>query len=315
MNMRTYDNRTIDAAGAFLVGELERLDQTLHMPLAAFTWSRDIHLREDVTIGDEASSFTNTNLAAPGGLTPGGKNWIGGNSTAIAGIAVGIDKTTLPMHLWGMEVGYSIPELVRSQQVGRPIDTQKHEGLRLKHNMDVDEMVYIGDTDKGSTGLVNNAAITPAGFDAEWDAEGMTPDQILTDINELIYETWARSGFAVCPTDLLLPPKKYGLLTKPVTSAGSESLLMYIAKSCLSAQQNGRPLEIKPLKWLTGRGVGGADRAVAYTKDKQFVRYPMVPLQRTPLEYRGIHQLTTYFGTLGEVEFVYPETVAYADGL
>lgn len=54
---------------------------------------------------------------------------------------------------------------------------------------------------------------------------------------------------------------------------------------------------------------------VAYTKDPMYVRFPMVPLTRTPLEYRGIYQLTTYYGKLGEVEFVYPETVGYADGI
>ena len=30
--MRTYDVQTIDSTGAFLVGELERLDLTLHEP-------------------------------------------------------------------------------------------------------------------------------------------------------------------------------------------------------------------------------------------------------------------------------------------
>ena len=55
----TYDQRTIDGTGAFLIGELERLDQTLHMPLVSTTWSRDIDLREDVTVADETSSFTN----------------------------------------------------------------------------------------------------------------------------------------------------------------------------------------------------------------------------------------------------------------
>src|ERR1700688_4558988 len=38
--------RTYDSTGAFLVGELERLDQKLHDPLVAVTWSRDIDLRE-----------------------------------------------------------------------------------------------------------------------------------------------------------------------------------------------------------------------------------------------------------------------------
>jgi hypothetical protein len=61
--------------------------------------------------------------------------------------------------------------------------------------------------------------------------------------------------------------------------------------------------------------MSGKGRAVAYTKNPLYVRFPLVPLQRTPMEPRGIHQVTTYFGTLGEVEFVYPETVTYADGL
>ena len=62
-------------------------------------------------------------------------------------------------------------------------------------------------------------------------------------------------------------------------------------------------------------GVAGADRMVAYTQENIYVRFPLVPLQRTPVEFRGINQLTTYFGKLGEVEFVYPETIGYADGL
>ena len=54
---------------------------------------------------------------------------------------------------------------------------------------------------------------------------------------------------------------------------------------------------------------------VVYTQDKNRVRFQMVPLQRTPLEYRSIYHLTTYFGKLGVVEMVYPETVMYADGI
>ena len=55
--METYDKRTLDSTGAFYVGELERLDQTLHQPLVAVTWGRDIDLREDVSMADETSAF------------------------------------------------------------------------------------------------------------------------------------------------------------------------------------------------------------------------------------------------------------------
>ena len=43
--MATYDQATIDSAGAFLIGELERLDPMIHEPLVSVTWMRDIDLR------------------------------------------------------------------------------------------------------------------------------------------------------------------------------------------------------------------------------------------------------------------------------
>ena len=183
--MFTFDRRTIDSSGAFLVGELERLDKTLHAPLSSVTWGRDIDLREDVTIADESSSFTLSNYAASGNPNPKGKNWIGGNATAIAGIALDINKVSLALHLWGMELGYSLPELAAAQQVGRPIDTQKYEGIKLKFQMDTDEMVYVGDADLGVPGLVNSDAVTPENVTTEWSDASATPEMILDDINRL----------------------------------------------------------------------------------------------------------------------------------
>ncbi|MDR1961448.1 MAG: DUF2184 domain-containing protein, partial [Gracilibacteraceae bacterium] len=105
--MKTYDQRTIDSAGAFLVAELERLDRTLHMPLVNTTWGRDIDLRSDVSIADEVSSFTNSLFAAPGGINPDGKNWISGMGTEIPGISVDITKSTVPLRLWGMTLAWT----------------------------------------------------------------------------------------------------------------------------------------------------------------------------------------------------------------
>lgn len=313
--MYTFDKRMRDSTGAFLVGELERLDKTLHAPLSSVTWGRDIDLREDVTIADETSSFTLTNFAASGTPNPAGKNWIHSDSTAISGISVDMSKTALPLHLWGMELGFTLPELAAAQQIGRPIDTQKYDGLKLKHQMDIDEMVYIGDKEMGVTGLTNRKDVVTENVTTKWDAAEATPAKILDDINGLVESVWKQSGYAVCPTHLLVPPRAMARLVKPVTDAGSTSILQYVMDQSISLQINGRPLQIYPVKWLTDAGSSQGGRMVAYTKDPQFVRFPMVPLQRTPLEYRGIYQLTTYYGKLGEVEFVYPETIGYADGV
>lgn len=323
----TFDRRTVDSTGAFLIGELERLDQTLHMPLVSVTWSRDIDLREDVSIADETSSFTNSSFAAAGGITPGGKAWIGKDANAISGVSLDIGKTANPLYLWGQEVSWTIPELESAAKLGRPVDAQKFEVMRLKHNMDTDEQVYIGDTTLGKTGLVNAASVTNVTNVANGAAgsplwENKTPDEILADVNELLSSVWAASAWAVIPTELRLPPKKYSyLVSQKVSNAGNMSILQYLRDNNLAAA-NGQKLNIQPLKWLNGAGSGGTqgddtttNRMVAYTKDPMRVRFPMTPLQRTPLEYRSLYQITTYFGRLGVLEVVYPETIGYRDGL
>ncbi|KFC08270.1 hypothetical protein GTGU_01466 [Trabulsiella guamensis ATCC 49490] len=310
----TFDQATVDSTGAFLVHELERLDQTLNLPLTSQTWSRDIELREDVSIADEMSSFTNTTFAAAGTPNANGKNWINQLSTAIAGLNVDIAKTGFPLELWGMELGWTVVELAAAAQVGRPIDTQKYDGMQLKWNMDTDEQVYIGDAVKGAKGLLNLSQVTPTNATKTWATS--TPDEIRASINQVLSNAWVRSAYSKVPEDLLIPPEQYSFLASTiVSSAGNQSLLTYLETNTIAFHQNGKPLNIRPVKWAIGRGVANADRMVAYTNDKKFVRFPMVPLQSVPIQYRGIYQLVTYYGKLGAVEPVYPETLNYMDGI
>jgi len=315
--MQTFDQQTIDGSGAFLVGELERLDQTLNLPLVGYTWTRDIQLREDVSIADDISSWTNTSFGAAGtGANPNGKNWVGKDSTAIAGVNVDINKEGNPLSLWGMELGWTVIELAAAQQVGRPIDTQKYDGMQLKWNMDADEQVYIGDESLNIKGLANLSGVTVTNAVEPWNASTSTPDKIRDSINTLLTNAWKASAYSVVPTDLLLPPEQYAYLsTILVSSAGNQSLLTYLSTNTIAYHQNGVPLNIRAVKWLKGRGVGGTDRMVAYTNDKKYVRFPMVPLRSIPVQYRGLYQLTTYYGKLGAVEPVYRKTLAYMDGI
>ncbi len=332
---RTQDGqmRTVDSTGAFLVGELERLDLTLHEPLVDVTWGRDIDLREDVTLADEVSSFTLSTFASAGGLGTGngvgsGKAWIGKDTNQISGVAVDIAKVPHQLRPWALELKYTILELESAAKLGRPIDQQKFEGLQLKHQMDIDEQVYIGDTTTGDTGLINAALVTnvgnlPAGVSGSSRWAQKTADEILADVNLMLTSVWAASAWAVIPARLMLPPAQFGYIsTQKVSQAGNVSILKYIQDNNLLTTSGKGKLEILPLKWLIGAGVGGTlgtvgtvDRAVVYTKDKKRVRYPMTLLQRTPIQYDSIYHKTTYFCRLGSTEVVYPETMGYFDGL
>ena len=329
---RTHDGRTVDSTGAFLVGELERLDQKLHQPLVATTWSRDIDMRSDATIADEVSSFTISTFGSPGGLGTGnaigtGKAWMGKETTQISGISLDIAKIPHPLRLWALEVKYTIPELESAAKLGRPVDDQKVAGLNQKHQMDVDEQVYYGDTIYGDTGLINaslvtNTASVAVGALGSTLWANKTPNEILADVNEVLVSDWAATGYALMANRLLLPPAQFGFIsTEPVTAAGSGSILKYLLENNVNRQSAGSNIEIYPVKWLPGAGSGGTigtisvDRMVAYRKEYDRVRFPMTALARTAIQFDGIFQKFTYYGRIGVLEAVYPETLAYRDGI
>ena len=324
--------RTCDSTGAFLVGELERLDMKLHDPLAAVTWGRDIDLREDATIADEVTSFTVSSYGSAGGLGTGnsignGKAWMGKNTDQIGGVGLDIGKLVSPLRLWGLELKYTIPELESAARLGRPVDVQKFQGMQLKYQMDVDEQVYMGDTATGDTGLINRAGISTT--NVVTGASGFTtwanksPLEILADVNTALVTTWTNAVWAVMSNRILIPPAQYGYIsTEPVTLAGSKSILQYLLENNLLARQGGQKLEILPLKWAIGAGVGGTigtlgtvDRMIVYQKEYDRVRFPITTLQRTPIQYDSIYHKTTYFGRIGVMEFVYPQCVSYWDGI
>jgi hypothetical protein len=213
-----------------------------------------------------------------------------------------------------------MPELASAMQAGRPIDSQKYDVIKLKHTMDVDQLVYTGDTVINSFGLTNHPTVTNLTnvTGGTWQAAitAGTPNVILAQVNEVLSSVWQASAWAVMPTELRVPPAQFGLLVSNVVStAGNVSILRFLQENSLCNTQNGRPLNIQPLKWLNGRGTGATQRMVAYTKQYNYMRYPMTALQRTPLEWRSLYNLTTYWGRLGMIEVVYPETVGYRDGI
>jgi hypothetical protein len=320
MTLDSMDLTTHDGAGAFLVGELERLDQRLHMPLAAVTWQEDVDLRTDVSMGDEISSYTNSTFAAYGGIPGSNKSWIDKDATAIQGIDLDITKTTNKLPLWARELSWTLPELASAARVGRPVDSQKFDGMMLKYNLDVDEQVYIGDTILGMTGLLNHTLLTNTGNAVTGGWSTATPAQILADVNSILTSVWGASGVSMFPNKLLVSPADMAILVSTlISSAGNISILNFLRQNNIAAA-SGQTLEIQARKWCLGTnnsfggfaGVGptATNCMFAYYQAPDRVRFPLVPLQRTPLEYRGLRQITTYYGRLGNVEAVYPELMA-----
>ncbi|MDE8556115.1 DUF2184 domain-containing protein [Pantoea vagans] len=312
--MITYDRQTIDNSGAFLIGQLERFDPVLNMPLLAYTWSRDVDLREDVSIADEISSFSNSSFAAPSSVGTDGESWISNSTNVIAGVDLDITKTSLPLTPWSRQLSWTVFELASALQMGRPIDSQKLDAMNQTYQLNVDRQVYVGSTILGVKGLFNQAGVKVINAAKAW--ANSTAMEIAKSINDGLTTAWKQTGRAVVPDSLRLPPDQYALLSSIIVSdAGNRSLLDYLSENTIAYKQNGKPLDIQPVKWLEAGAMQNVNRMVFYTKDRKYVQFPLVPLQRTPMEYRDLRQLVTYYSKVGAVELRYSDTMLYVDGI
>lgn len=309
-----FTDAEISSTGAFLVGELERLDQELYAPLADFTWSRDIDLREDVTIADEVTSFMLANYAGGFGSIGGsGKSWIKGMDTTPARVSVETSKVTTPLTPWGMEVSYSIFELQKAMQVGRPIDVQKYDAMKFKHQLDIDQQVYMGDEGIGVKGLLNNDAVVAKSNLGSVNVQTMSAEDAVNLFNTVLESSWKATQYIRIPDTILIPPALFAALASKQLPNVDKNVLEYVLQNNI-AVSNGGKLTIRPVKWLNDSSINsGNGRLVAYTKARDVVRFPLVQLQSMAPQFRDFMQSVPYYGALGGVEFVRPEMVYYGD--
>lgn len=313
--------KTKDSALAYFVNQLSNLDQRLYMPLTSVSWGRDVKLRSGITMSNESTAFIQSAFAAAGSLKTGGNMpWVSAETTAIPGVSVNGQMITKPLRLLAREISYTSVELDRSQLTGQPIDVQKLNALNTLYQMNTDQMVYVGSTDVSATGLLNSAQVVSGtvatGISGSTLWSQKTADEILADVNTLLQQSWQAAAYAVCPNKLLLPPAQFSYISsQKVSSAGNVSILKFLKENSIALTTNGAELDIQPVKWLAGAGVGPSDRMVAYTNDEQYVRFPMVPVRRETAYYQGLRFTAPYLWAFGEMEIVYPETIRYADGI
>jgi len=60
----TLDRKTIDSIGAYLLSLLTKYDPAMHQPIQRYTWTRDIAVRSDLTLGMEYAAFSQDSFSA-----------------------------------------------------------------------------------------------------------------------------------------------------------------------------------------------------------------------------------------------------------
>lgn len=315
------NDAAVGSGMAFLKGELEKQDPRLLEPLQSVTWPRDIVARTGGGWSDYTSNVF-VDYATTGGAN--GSGIIGGETTDIATMQANIQKDVWKVFEFANILKIPFIDQQKLQNIGRSLNNILDTGVRLNYNKSVDNITYMGVASAGVPGLMNDpdvtsvsAAATGTGNSTKWADK--TPQQILTDINRIITDTWSGSQYdeTGIANHILIPPIQFSLLQEPVTTAGSQSILEYILNNNIGRSQS-VDVVICASRWCTGAGAGGTDRMLAYVNSEERVNIDLtVPLNRS-LSQTSVEQLaylTAYVAQIGQPKYLYYQCVEYMDGI
>lgn len=315
------DANGIASGQAFLVSELEKRDNLVRTPLTSFTYTRDIPIR----VGGGWAEYVSA-MSVDYGITGGSGDGIIDSASADGTplIQANFNKDLWKAHMIAAGTRVFWIDQMRGNMTGRNIDMLLRDGLRMTYDKHMDENTYVGFTKYNSTGLINNASVTrtnaAAGAATTTTWVTKTPDEILKDVNDAILAAWAGSNYDLdaVPNHIILPYEQFNYIaTQKVSTVAEKTILTFLLENNV-AKVNGSDLYIGATVWLDGAGQGSTDRMMVYCNKERYVAMDeLVPLTRamtTPNAERFSYD-TVYAGNVSEVEFFYPQTAVYVDGI
>lgn len=305
---------------AYLVGELEKVDPKIREPLSSVTWQRDIVAKT----GGGWVEFTSTFDVDYGTTGANANSIVGSGSTTIPTMQVNTGKNLFKVFTWMHAMQVPFVDQAKLKQIGRNLEDMLDKGIRLNYNKTIDQNVYLGFEQLGTSGIINDKKVTVAtvenGAAGKADWKSKTPDEILQDINQALVEAWTDSEYDLSgmPNHILIPPENYAYIVKQkVSEAGNISVLEYLLQNNIAKNQ-GVDIDIEPCRWCIKAGAGKTNRMVVYVNDEDKVNFDItVPITRAmtqPSVERAAY-LTLFAAQIGQVKFNYYQPVKYFDGI
>jgi hypothetical protein len=223
----------------------------------------------------------------------------------------------------GVGYRYTLEEIGQAMMIpGLNLTAERADSARWAYEQFMDRLAYFGDSNKGFTGLINNANVTitnaiadGSGSSALWTAK--TADQMIRDVNNALTSVYEGSNTVEIADTVLLPIDAMSTLANTRVPNTFGNALDYLSKYNQYTHITGNPLTIRGVLGLGTAGKSGVGRMVAYRRDPRVVklhvpmRHRFLPVWQTgpvTFDIPGIFRV-------GGVEIRRPGAFAYVDGI
>jgi hypothetical protein len=259
----------------------------------------------------------------------GAARWYSGGAKDIAKADVTMDRVQANVHMASIGYSYDLEEVGQAQLLDMSLSASKAVAARRAYNEFMWNVVQVGDTAKGLTGLINQSGVTsglaPAdgtGSVTTWfDANGnatKTPTQLLRDFNNALIGVFTGTNTVEMADTVLLPFTTLSYMAAtPMSATNSETILSFIERTNLYRQRTGQNLDIRGVLGLDTAGAGSTRRMVVYANREDVVKtlLPM-PHRFMPVFQDGpIHFEVPGLFRTGGVDVLRPSAFRYLDGI
>jgi len=230
-------------------------------------------------------------------------------------------ETTVSMA--GIGYGWNVEELAQAQQLGIDLSAAKARSARRAAEQKVDAVAFLGDAEKGFTGIANNASVTAgdaaatgAGSSTAWADK--TPGNILSDVNAAITGVFTGTEYTALADTILLPYTQMHLIGTTQLSENTETtVLQWLRTNNVYTMETGQPLTIRGIRGLETVGDGSTARMVAYRNSDEVLKLNMpMPFRFFPVWQTGPfrYEVPGAF-RIGGVDVLLPKEMSYTDGI
>lgn len=282
----------------------------------AFDYASYIPVNEDGDMWDVGTIVTS--LTGPVGKA----EYLAGKGFDIPNASSQMSQGTSNFHLAGVGYELSLQEVNRASRMGVDLASRDASNARKVAEKFIFDRVMTGSTEKGFTGLLNNATVPTANVPADgtgsvttWTAK--TVDQMARDVNLALSDVYTNSKETELANTLMLPTSRF--LTASTTRLGDteSTALDFIQNNNAFTAITKQPLSILPSMWLETAGASSTKRMVAYSRTPDVLEFflpgaftfmPEHPLSSMSWRVDGIMNV-------GQAEIYRPKGVSYRDGI
>ena len=309
--LRNIPTNDMQAALAFVVTQATVIETAVNEIVYG-----DIQYPGLVPVDTSAAPFTQSVLYYSSDKY-GKANWINGNSDDIPMAGTELEMAKTPVYTAAIGYGFGWEEVNYAMLIGQNIQSADAAAARRAYEEMVDDVALRGDTRKGFSGLINYPTVPIIASSGVWT--GLTPAQIVGDLNRLIFGVAQATNYTSMANTLLLSPDRLSYIAStPVNDNTMMTILQWFMTNNAYSQLSGAgPVTVQALRGLETAGATSNQRAVAYRRSPDVLKFHLpMPHRFLPVFQDGpLHWVVPGVFRLGGLDVRKPTEMRYMDGI